>query len=59
MTEDKLKYCNMMLERIEHKLNVIVDGYALLDKKIDCFHQEAKDNHRLMIAFLRRNSDEG
>jgi len=59
LTEEQLKYCNMMRERLEHQLNIIVAGYALFDEKIDFFHQEAKDNRRLTIAFLRRNGDEG
>jgi len=58
MTEREQQRFEIILERIEHDVHIIAEGYGVLDEKIERFHQEAKENHRLVMNLLKYSYDE-
>jgi len=58
MTESEKRHLNVILEGISGKLNLVLEGHEALDEKIERYHREAKEDHRLVMDLLRFSHDE-
>jgi hypothetical protein len=58
MTESEQRYFEMMLEQILHEVKTVAEGHAVLDEKIDRFHLEGREDHRLAMDLIKHSHDE-
>ena len=56
--EGRLGYLNVILEEMSGKLNLVLEGHEALDGKIERYHQEAKEDHRLTMDLVKYTHDE-
>ncbi|HDH53514.1 MAG TPA: hypothetical protein ENH24_03405 [Nitrospirae bacterium] len=48
----------VMLEQIIHEVKTVSEGYNVLDEKIERFHKEAKEDHRLSMDLIKYSNEE-
>ncbi|RMH51950.1 MAG: hypothetical protein D6682_03130 [Zetaproteobacteria bacterium] len=53
MTESEIRHLNMILEEMNSKMSLVLEGYAALDEKVERYHREAKEDHRLVMDLLK------
>jgi len=58
MTESEKRRLNVILEEMNGKLSLVLEGHAALDEKIERYHREAREDHRLVMDLLRFSHDE-
>jgi len=58
MTESEQQRFEVILEDINGKLNLVLEGHAALDEKIERYHQEARKDHRLAMDLIKFSHDE-
>jgi len=56
--EGSLGYFEVILEDISGKLNLVLEGHEALDEKMERFHKEAKEDHRLAMDLIKFSHDE-
>jgi len=57
MTESEKRHLNVILEEMSGKLNLVLEGHAALDGKIERYHKEAKEDHRLAMDLIKFSHD--
>ncbi len=58
MTEKEQHYFEVLLEDIKHSVETVAEGHATLDEKMERFHKEAKEDHRLAMDLIKYSHDE-
>jgi len=58
MTEKEKQYFEIMLEQILHEVKTVAEGHCVLDEKLERFHKEAKEDHRLAMDLIKFSHDE-
>ncbi len=58
MTEKEKQYFEIMLEQILHEVKTVAEGHCALDEKLDRFHKESKEDHRLAMDLIKYSHDE-
>jgi len=58
MTEKEQQYFEVLMEEMNGKFSLVLEGHAALDEKMDCFHREAKEDHRLAMDLIKFSHDE-
>jgi len=48
----------VLLEEMNDKFSLVLEGHAALDEKMDRFHKEAKEDHRLAMDLIKYSHDE-
>jgi len=58
MTEQEQRYLEVLMEEMNGKFSLVLEGYAALDEKMERFHKEAKEDHCLAIGLIKFSHDE-
>jgi len=58
MTESEKGSLKVLLEEMNDKFSLILEGHTALDGKMERFHQEAKEDHRLAMDLIKFSHDE-
>jgi len=57
MTKKEQQYIELLMEDMNGKFTLILEGHAALDAKIERFHKEAQENHCLAMDFIKFSHD--
>jgi len=58
MTESEQRRFEMLLEQVLHEVRTVAEGRSALDAKMERFHKEAKEDHRVVMDLLKFSHDE-
>ncbi len=58
MTESEEGSLKVLLEEMNDKFSLVLEGHAALDGKMERFHKEAKEDHRLVVDLIKFSHDE-
>jgi len=58
MTEKEQRYLEVLMEEMNGKFSLVLEGHAALDEKMERFHKEAKEDHRLAMDLIKYSHDE-
>ena len=58
MTESEQRHFEVLLEQVLHEVRTVAEGHSALDEKMDRFHTEAKEDHRLAMQLIKFSHDE-
>jgi len=58
MTEKEKQYLEILMEEMNGKFSLVLEGHAALDEKMERFHKDAKEDHRLAMDLIKYSHDE-
>ncbi len=58
MTESEEGSLKVLLEEMNDKFSLVLEGHAALDGKMERFHKESKEDHRLAMDLIKFSHDE-
>jgi len=58
MTESEEGSLKVLLEEMNDKFSLVIEGHTALDGKMERFHQETKEDHRLAMDLIKYSHDE-
>ena len=58
MTEKEQRYLEVLMEEMNGKCSLVLEGHTALDEKMERFHREAKEDHRLAMDLIKYSHDE-
>jgi len=58
MTESEEGSLKVLLEDMNDKFILVLEGHVALDGKMERFHKEAKEDHRLAMDLIKFSHDE-
>jgi len=58
MTESEQRHFEVLLEQVLHEVKTVAEGHSALDEKMDRFHKEANEDHRLAMELIKFSHDE-
>jgi len=58
MTEKEQRYIEILMEEMNGKFSLVLEGHAALEDKMERFHKEAKEDHHLAMDLIKFSHDE-
>jgi len=58
MAESEEGSLKVLLEEMNDKFSLVLEGHVALDSKMERFHKESKEDHRLAMDLIKCSHDE-